>query len=144
MSQNINVGLANVDEAGEIYYIWGSVTTSPQYLGCFAVNNPACNSFSLGSICNEYGTYGSEYSSTSIWNQYGTYGSIYNYTSPWNQYAPSPNTPYLYNINSSYNYGAFTVNSYNPDLTNSSVPRLILQKFLDTGSHSETRDYACN
>ena len=144
VSQNINVGLANIDEAGEIYYIWGNVTTNPQYLGCFAVNNSACNSFTLESVCNQFGTYGNRFNNNSIWNPFGAFGNPFNTNSPWNQFATSPNTPYLYNYNRSYNYGALTVNRFNPDLTASSVPRLILQKFLDTTNHSQTRDYACN
>ena len=144
VSQDINVGLSNVDEAGEIYYLYGNVTTSPQYLGCYAVNNAGCNNFSLDSVCNEFGTYGSEFNANSIWNEFGTFGSIFSSSSPWNQFANAPNTPYLYNYNSSYNYGAFSVNAFNADLTSSSVPILILQRFLDTGSHSQTRDFACN
>ena len=144
VSQDINVGLSNVDEAGEIYYLYGNVTTSPQYLGCYAVNNAGCNNFSLDSVCNEFGTYGSEFNANSIWNEFGTFGSIFSSSSPWNQFANAPNTPYLYNYNYSYNYGAFSVNAFNADLTSSSVPILILQRFLDTGSHSQTRDFACN
>ena len=144
VSQDINVGLSNVDEAGEIYYLYGNVTTSAQYLGCYAVNNAGCNNFSLDSVCNEFGTYGSKFNANSIWNEFGTFGSIFNTSSPWNQFANAPNTPYLYNNNGSYNYGAFSVNGFNADLTRSSVPILILQKFLDTGSHSQTRDFACN
>ena len=144
VSQDINVRLSNVDEAGEIYYLWGNVTTSPQYLGCYAVNNANCNNFSLDSVCNAFGTYGNQFNSDSIWNEFGTFGSIFSSSSPWNQFANAPNTPYLYNYNSSYNYGAFSVNAFNADLTSSSVRILILHSFLDTGSHSQTRDFACN
>ena len=39
---------------------------------------------------NEYGRYGSKFSSTSIFNQYGIYGSQYSMHSPFNQYSTTP------------------------------------------------------
>lgn len=47
------------------------------------------------SVMNEYGPYGSKYSSTSIFNQYSRYGSQYNPLSPFNQYTQNPPKIYL-------------------------------------------------
>jgi hypothetical protein len=48
------------------------------------------NEFDAESIFNEYGTYGSPYSSKSIWNEYGKYGSKYSNESAFNEYATKP------------------------------------------------------
>ena len=45
-------------------------TEDNQFLGCWR-----CGQYNSDSICNEYGSHGSEYNSNSIWNEYGTYGS---------------------------------------------------------------------
>ncbi len=42
------------------------------------------------SIFNEYGTYGSEFSSTSIWNEFSTFGSEFSSCSPFNEFTSTP------------------------------------------------------
>lgn len=49
------------------------------------------NRYSIDSVFNEYGSYGSKYSSTSIWNSYSIYGSEYALNSAFNKY--STNAP---------------------------------------------------
>ena len=51
----------------------------------------------------------SKYDSESIWNQYGTYGSKYSSYSPFNNYASNP--PVLVDKNGKF-YGYFTSNKY--------------------------------
>lgn len=58
------------------------------------------------SIWNEYGTYGSKYSSKSIWNEYGSEYSSY---SPWNEYASTP--PVVVDSRGNF-YGYLTANEF--------------------------------
>lgn len=55
------------------------------YIGCFS-----CNEFDYQSIHNQFGIYGSKYSSTSIFNSFSAYGSPYSSTSACNPYASNP------------------------------------------------------
>lgn len=48
------------------------------------------NRFAQNSIANQYGPYGSSYSSTSIFNSFGTYGGQFSAQSPFNPFASSP------------------------------------------------------
>jgi hypothetical protein len=48
------------------------------------------NSYNSQSICNSYGTFGSDYSAKSIWSEYGQYGSEYSNMSAYSQYAKYP------------------------------------------------------
>lgn len=66
------------------------VASDGQFLGKLCLNR-----FDVDGVCNEYGRYGSRYSSTSIFNQYSTYGSQYSALSPFNQYTQSPPRIYL-------------------------------------------------
>lgn len=61
------------------------VAEDGQYLGRLT-----SNTFDTNSIANEYGPYGSQYSSTSIFNEYGQYGSQYSHLSPRNPYTTTP------------------------------------------------------
>lgn len=56
-----------------------------QFLGILSSNR-----YQLDSVMNEYGSYGSRFSSTSIFNQYCQYGSKIGFYSPFN---PHTNTP---------------------------------------------------
>ena len=42
--------------------LWGHLDDD-QYLGCYN-----CNQYDTDAVCNEYGNYGSSYSTDSIWN----------------------------------------------------------------------------
>lgn len=66
------------------------VASDGQFLGKLCLNR-----FDLDGVCNEYGAYGSRYSSTSIFNQYSTYGSQYSSLSPFSQYTQTPPRIYL-------------------------------------------------
>ena len=79
-------------------------TEDNQFLGCWR-----CGQYNSDSICNEYGSHGSEYNSNSIWNEYGTYGSEYSSESPWNEYSSS--APKLFDTGGNY-YGRFSINIY--------------------------------
>lgn len=61
-----------------------------QFLGKLSLNRSDSES-----ISNQYGSFGSKYSSTSIFNQYGSYGSKYSSLSPFNQYSSTPPTIFL-------------------------------------------------
>lgn len=56
-----------------------------QYLGCVT-----CGRYEVDSIHNQFGRYGSRFSSTSIWNPYSNYGSRYNTNGACNEYATNP------------------------------------------------------
>lgn len=80
-----------------------------KFLGC--VN---CSEYDSGSICNEYGQFGSSYNSDSIWNDYGQYGSSYSSLSPWNTYANDP--PVIVDKDGKF-YGYLTASEYHPKRT---------------------------
>lgn len=79
------------------------------FLGCLN-----CSEYDSGSICNEYGQYGSKYNNDSIWNEYGNFGSKYSNDSPWNQYASNP--PAIVDKDGNF-YGYLTSNAYNSKRT---------------------------
>ena len=82
-------GLSSTCSSVEGILIYGSNGT---FLGRIT-----SNSFAADSIGNQYGQYGSQYSSTSIFNPYGSYGSEFSSTSAFNNFASSP--PILYRNN---------------------------------------------
>jgi hypothetical protein len=49
-----------------------------------------CNPFGANDIANEFGDYGSEFSSTSILNDFGTYGGEFSSLSPFNDFTSTP------------------------------------------------------
>lgn len=61
------------------------IAADGQFLGILSSNK-----FQIDSVMNQYGSYGSRYSSTSIFNQYGDYGSEYNLLSPFNRCSQTP------------------------------------------------------
>ena len=79
------------------------VASDGQFLGKLCLNR-----FDTDSICNEYGRYGSPYSSTSIFNQYSTYGSRYSALSPFSDYSQNPPRIYLRGAL----WGVLTVNAW--------------------------------
>ena len=78
--------------------------TDGTYLGCIT-----CSQYSVESIFNQYGLYGSPYSATSVNNQYGLYGSPYSSTSACNPYTTSP--PVIVD-EAGCSYGRLSVNQY--------------------------------
>ena len=79
------------------------VANDGQFLGKLCLNQ-----FDSEGVCNEYGSYGSIYSSTSIFNQYSTYGSQYSALSPFNQFTQTPPKIYLRGLF----WGLLTVNAW--------------------------------
>ena len=59
---------------------------------------------------NQFGQYGSQFSSTSIRNQFSQYGSPFSTYSACNQFASNP--PRVYNSNRSVYYGELTLNQF--------------------------------
>ena len=76
-----------------------------EFLGCIG-----CGIYDSKSICNEFGTYGSEFNSKSIWNEFSTYGNEFSSYSPWNEF--SSNGPKLVDKDGNF-YGRFSINEYN-------------------------------
>ncbi len=105
------------------------------YLGCLT-----CNQFQADSVCNRFGTYGSEFSSSSIWNQFGTYGSPFSSSSPWNQF--STTGPIIVGSDNLF-YGYFTTNAFQLDRTTISMFVNVLNFFSSTRNLAATRTYAC-
>lgn len=85
------------------------------YLGTLSTNT-----YDSESIFNQYGTYGSKYSTLSIWSTYGTYGSSYSLESAFNEYTLTP--PVLV-----YKGQAFGYLTSNKNLTNGISPSNILE-----------------
>lgn len=63
---------------------YDSLNETTKYLGKIE------DQFTVDSIFNEFGTYGSEFSSDSIWNEFGTYGSEFSSESPFNEFTSTP------------------------------------------------------
>lgn len=79
------------------------VAADGQFLGQLSSNK-----YQLESVMNEYGSYGSIYSTTSIFNQYSAYGSPFNTLSPFNQYSQTPPKIYLRGVH----VGFLSVNQF--------------------------------
>ena len=105
------------------------------YIGCLT-----CNSLHLESVCNQFGTYGSQFASLSIWNQFGLYGSQFATGSPWNQF--STGGPKIVGSDNLF-YGYFTTNKF--QLNRTTIPSLVnvLNYYLSTGDLSATRTFSC-
>lgn len=80
-----------------------------KYLGNYNTNR-----YDPNSVNNEFGQYGSEFSSESINNEYGEYGSPYSNKSVNNPYAS--NAPKLYDQNGNYR-GRLSSNPYDSEST---------------------------
>jgi hypothetical protein len=74
------------------------------FLGCLN-----CGKFGATSVCNEFGSHGSEFASESIWNEFGTYGSEFSSDSPWNQFTST--APVIVDGDGNF-YGHFTANEF--------------------------------
>lgn len=105
------------------------------YLGCLT-----CNRFDLESVCNQFGTYGSEFALNGIWNQFGTYGSQFNSYSPWNQFSTSG--PSIIGTDGQF-YGYFTTNRFQFNRTQAPAFVSILNYYLNTGNLAATRAFTC-
>jgi hypothetical protein len=79
------------------------------FLGCLN-----CSQFDSGSICNEFGTQGSDFSSESIWNDFGEFGSNFSTKSPWNEFSTSG--PVIVDKDGNF-YGRMTANQFVSDRT---------------------------
>lgn len=78
------------------------------FLGCFN-----CSEFSSDSICNEFGA-GSSYKSNGIFNEFGQFGSEFSSASPWNEFSSSNDVPVLVDRQGGF-YGYFTINEFRSD-----------------------------
>ena len=116
------------------FFLFGGLSNTV-YLGCLT-----CNRFDAESVCNQFGTYGSQFSSSSIWNQFGTYGSQFSSSSPWNQFSTSG--PVITGSDSLI-YGYFTTNAFQFNRTTIPAFVNILNFFSSTRDLAATRTYAC-
>ena len=73
------------------------------YLGCLS-----CSEFTIDSVYNEFGKYGSEFQVDSIFNSFGRFGSGFSNFSPCNEFATEP--PVIVDQNGNF-YGRLTVNT---------------------------------
>jgi hypothetical protein len=100
------------------------------FLGCLN-----CPQFDKGSICDQYGEYGSQFDGGSIWNPMGNFGSAFSDASPWNQFSTSG--PVIVD-KSGKSYGRFTANRSAPDRTQIDV----LNRLTDSVSRGTDLDAA--
>lgn len=132
-SQNASVSITILAPTVHLL-LWGGPNLSV-YLGCLT-----CNQFHAESVCNPFGTFGSEFGANSIWNQFGTYGSSFSTSSPWNQFSSSG--PAIFDTNSAF-YGYFTVNQFRSQRTTVDFARQTLHFYSATGNLPQTRAYLC-
>ncbi len=76
------------------------------FLGCLN-----CDGLVPTSICNEFGTFGSQFAKDSIWNEFGKYGSEFSQYSPWNSFTRS--APVIVDKQGKF-YGHFSANQFHP------------------------------
>ena len=115
-------------------YLFGG-SNHDLYIGCLT-----CNSFHLESVCNQFGSYGSQFASLSIWNQFGLYGSQFATSSPWNQF--SSGGPKIIGSDNLF-YGYFTTNQF--QFSRTTIPAFlnVLNHFSRTADLSATRIFTC-
>lgn len=102
----LGAGLSMFSAHAKDLYLFADQSREHVFLGCFT-----CSPYSMDSIWNNYGKYGSKYSTQSIWNAYGNFGSEYSNYSPWNRYANR--APVLVDKQGNF-YGYFTCNPHAP------------------------------
>ena len=100
------VVLSSTANAQELLLFGG--TGHDVFLGCFN-----CNEYSSESICNEFGA-GSAFKSDSIFNEFGQFGSEFSSSSPWNEFSSSNDVPVLVDRQGGF-YGYFTINEFRSD-----------------------------
>ena len=105
------------------------------FLGCLN-----CGDSSAVSVCNEYGEFGSEYSSTSIWNDYSHFGNEYSSQSPWNDYASD--APIIVDKDGN-SYGYLSTNTYHRDRTRIDWLVTVLEFYEKTKNLDQTRKKMC-
>jgi hypothetical protein len=125
---------APVAAPGVTLYLYSSESTSV-YLGCLT-----CSTFHVESVCNRFGTYGSQFQTRSIWNQFGTYGSQFQIYSPWNQFSTSG--PRIIGSDGLF-YGYFTINSFQFNRTTIQGFVNILNFYSSTHDLAATQTFAC-
>lgn len=79
------------------------VANDGQFLGILSLSK-----FSIESIFNRFGNFGSKYSTTSIFNKFSNYGSPYSSLSPYNKFSNTPPVIYLRGVR----YGYLTKNKF--------------------------------
>lgn len=94
---------------GQVALLLFGASDHKTFLGCLN-----CSHFDSGSLCNQFGSVGSQFSGESIWNQFGTFGSKFSSESPWNEYSSS--SPVVVDKDGNF-YGRFTANKYVSDRT---------------------------
>jgi hypothetical protein len=75
-----------------------------QYLGCID-----CSEMESDSICNGFGQYGNEFSTSGIFNEFAQFGNEFSASSPWNEFSTSNDVPVLVDQAGNF-YGYFTIN----------------------------------
>jgi hypothetical protein len=105
------------------------------FLGCLN-----CNQYDSGSVCNQYGAFGSKYQSNSIWNPYGTFGSKYSASSPWNSYSNS--APVIVDRPGKF-YGYLSANKYHSNRTQISVFYQLADLVAEIDDLDKARDLYC-
>jgi hypothetical protein len=113
LTAGLMTGFAGNARAQEAMLIYGG-EDNRTFLGCLN-----CDKNTANSVQNEYGQYGSQYSSTSIFNKYGQYGSPYSQYSVCNEYTTT--APVIVDKNGKF-YGRLSLNSYAPnEVQNASI-----------------------
>lgn len=79
------------------------------FLGCLN-----CGKFGTASVCNEFGSHGSEFATDSIWNEFGAFGSEFSSSSPWNEFTSS--APVIVDEDGNF-YGHFSANEFHANRT---------------------------
>jgi hypothetical protein len=105
------------------------------FLGCLN-----CSQFDSGSLCNQFGQYGSQFNTGSIWNQFGHFGSKFSSDSPWNQFSTSG--PVIVDRSGQF-YGRFTANKFVSDRTHIEALNQLAELIADGTDLDKARDLFC-
>jgi hypothetical protein len=105
------------------------------FLGCLN-----CSEFDSGSVCNQFGSAGSQFNSESIWNQFGHYGSQFSSDSPWNRFSSSG--PVIVDKAGLF-YGRFTANQFVSDRSHIEALNKLANLVADGTDLDKARDMFC-
>ena len=96
--------------ATQEFHVWGD-SGYTHYLGFFSC--VFCTELDTNSINNEFGPYGTRFSSTSIRNEFSQYGGRFSTNSACNRFASNP--PRVFNQSKTVYYGELTLNEFRSD-----------------------------
>lgn len=105
------------------------------FLGCLN-----CGKFDAVSVCNAFGSHGSEFATDSVWNEFGTFGSEFSSSSPWNEFTSS--APVIVDKDGNF-YGHFSANAFHANRTRAEWIDRFFKLAKKMKRRTDARDLLC-